>query len=110
MIQIDGGSVAGDDRAHSAMQASLDELARMRDLVSRGTLPGGATALIEQIRGFVGESRRPRRGGSPPAAAPPPRACPPGAAALRPATAVAPALRSYATRCGAAQVGASIAR
>src|SRR4029077_4718444 len=39
VIQIDGGSVVGDDRAHAAVQASLDELARMRDLVSNGTVP-----------------------------------------------------------------------
>ncbi len=39
VIQIDGGAVPGDDHAHAVMQASLDELARMRDLVSNGTLP-----------------------------------------------------------------------
>jgi chemosensory pili system protein ChpA (sensor histidine kinase/response regulator) len=53
VLQIDGGSVAGDDHAHAVMQASLDELARMRDLVSNGTLPAGATALIAQIRGLA---------------------------------------------------------
>ena len=42
VIQIDGGAVAGDDRAHAVMQASLDELARMRDLVSAGELPTSA--------------------------------------------------------------------
>jgi len=50
VLQIDGGSVAGDDHAHAVMQASLDELASMRDLVSNGTLPAGAAALIAQIR------------------------------------------------------------
>ena len=50
VIQIDGGSVAGDDHAHAVMQASLDELASMRDLVSNGALPAGAAALIAQIR------------------------------------------------------------
>ena len=45
-IQIDGGAVAGDDHAHAVMQASLDELARMRDLVSAGTLPGAAARLL----------------------------------------------------------------
>ena len=50
VIQIDGGSVTGDDHAHAVMQASLDELAGMRDLVSTGTLPAGASALITQIR------------------------------------------------------------
>ena len=42
VIQIDGGAVPGDDRAHAVMQASLDELARMRDLVSTGELPSSA--------------------------------------------------------------------
>ena len=54
VIQIDSGSVAGDDHAHTVMQASLDELAHMRDLVSQGTLPPKATALIGQIRGLAG--------------------------------------------------------
>jgi chemosensory pili system protein ChpA (sensor histidine kinase/response regulator) len=54
VLQIDSGSVAGDDHAHTVMQASLDELAHMRDLVSQGTLPPKATALIGQIRGLAG--------------------------------------------------------
>jgi chemosensory pili system protein ChpA (sensor histidine kinase/response regulator) len=78
VIQIDGGSVAGDDHAHAVMQASLDELARMRDLVSNGTLPGGATALIAQIRGLATPARIP-------AAAPPAIAAAPAAAAAPPA-------------------------
>jgi chemosensory pili system protein ChpA (sensor histidine kinase/response regulator) len=50
VLLIDGGAVAGDDHAHAVMQASLDELSRMRDLVSGGTLPGDARDLIGQIR------------------------------------------------------------
>jgi len=57
VIQIDGGSVVGDDHAHAVMQASLDELASMRDLVSNGTLPTGATALIAQIRELANPAR-----------------------------------------------------
>ena len=53
VIQIDGGSVAGDDHAHAVMQTSLDELASMRDLVSNGALPRGAAALIAQIRALA---------------------------------------------------------
>jgi chemosensory pili system protein ChpA (sensor histidine kinase/response regulator) len=52
VIQIDGGSVAADDHAHSIMQASLDELARMRDMVSIGTLPSAPTGLLARIRGL----------------------------------------------------------
>ena len=50
VIQIDNGSVSGDERAHAVMQASLDELAHMRDLVSAGEMPNKAPALVAQIR------------------------------------------------------------
>jgi chemosensory pili system protein ChpA (sensor histidine kinase/response regulator) len=53
VVQIDGGAVADDDHAHAVMQASLDELARMRDLVSGGKLPASARDLIAQIRGLA---------------------------------------------------------
>jgi chemosensory pili system protein ChpA (sensor histidine kinase/response regulator) len=59
VLQIDGGSVPADDHAHAVMQASLDELSRMRDLVSNGTLPGSATALIAQIRELATAARTP---------------------------------------------------
>jgi len=91
VIQIDGGSVAGDDHAHAVMQASLDELARMRDLVSNGTLPGGATALIAQVRGLATPARTPAAAppsipAAPAAAAPSPMAsAPPAPAVSRPA-------------------------
>jgi chemosensory pili system protein ChpA (sensor histidine kinase/response regulator) len=50
VIQIDHGAVSGDDAAHRLMQSSLDELARMRDLVGGGSMPPPATALIGEIR------------------------------------------------------------
>jgi chemosensory pili system protein ChpA (sensor histidine kinase/response regulator) len=53
VLQIDSGAVAGDDHAHAVMQASLDELSRMRDLVSTGKLPDAARDLIGQIRGLA---------------------------------------------------------
>jgi chemosensory pili system protein ChpA (sensor histidine kinase/response regulator) len=59
VLQIDGGSVPADDHAHAVMQASLDELSRMRDLVSNGTVPGSATALIAQIRELASAARTP---------------------------------------------------
>jgi chemosensory pili system protein ChpA (sensor histidine kinase/response regulator) len=59
VIQIDGGLVAGDDHAHAVMQASLDALASMRDLVSNGALPSGAAALIAQIRDLANPARMP---------------------------------------------------
>jgi len=87
VIYIDGGSVRGDDHAHAVMQASLDELARMRDLVSNGSLPGGATALIAQIRDLANPSR-------PAAAVAPPT---PVAATALVSTAASPAIPPPAT-------------
>jgi chemosensory pili system protein ChpA (sensor histidine kinase/response regulator) len=74
VLQIDSGGVAGGDHAHAVMQASLDELSRMRDLVSVGTLPGEARDLIAQIRALAHEPATP-------AAAAPASAAPASAAA-----------------------------
>jgi len=76
VIQIESGSVTGDDHAHTVMQASLDELARMRDLVSHGTLPSKATALIDQIRGLAGASAAVAVIEAPPPASPQPSPVP----------------------------------
>ena len=73
VLQIDSGAVAGDDHAHAVMQASLDELARMRDLVSAGTLPGAARALIAQIRDLRRSRERAAAAAAGAAAAAPPR-------------------------------------
>jgi chemosensory pili system protein ChpA (sensor histidine kinase/response regulator) len=89
VLQIDGGSVLGDDHAHAVMQASLDELGRMRDLVSNGAVPGGATALITQIRDLATPSRTPSA--APPVPTPAPKVAPPAAAATPAAAAAAPA-------------------
>jgi chemosensory pili system protein ChpA (sensor histidine kinase/response regulator) len=90
VIQIDGGSVAGDDHAHTVMQASLDELASMRDLVSNGTLPAGAAALIAQIRNLADPTRAP-------AAATPTATAPPAVASVAAAQAPLQALPDAAT-------------
>jgi chemosensory pili system protein ChpA (sensor histidine kinase/response regulator) len=79
VIEIDGGAVVGDDHAHAVMQASLDELARMRDLVSAGALPPAAAALLKQIRDVgAGKGRAPGPVAIP-AAAPAPVAAGPAA-------------------------------
>ena len=101
VLQIDGGAVAGDDHAHAVMQASLDELSRMRDLVSAGTLPGEARDLIAQIRGLANQvahaaapaAAAPARAAVAPAAAPAPTApaaASPVAAVAQPPAAPAP--------------------
>jgi chemosensory pili system protein ChpA (sensor histidine kinase/response regulator) len=53
VIQIDAGSVAASDHAHAVLQTSLDELARMRDTVSKGSMPAAAVELIAQIRALT---------------------------------------------------------
>ncbi|MDP9088318.1 MAG: Hpt domain-containing protein [Pseudomonadota bacterium] len=57
VMRIDSGAVTGDDHAHTIMQASLDELSRMRDMVSAGTLPPIARDLIGQIRGLANQTQ-----------------------------------------------------
>jgi chemosensory pili system protein ChpA (sensor histidine kinase/response regulator) len=101
VLQIDGGAVAGDDHAHAVMQASLDELSRMRDLVSAGTLPGEARDLIAKIRGLANQvahagaaAAAPASAAVAPAAAPAstaPPATPPTAAVAQPPATRAPA-------------------
>ena len=105
VLQIDNGAVAGDEHAHAVMQASLDELSRMRDLVSRGTLPGDARDLIAQIRGLANPAHASAAGAAAPAgasvvpaAAPAPSApataAPTAAAAAQPAAAQPAAARA----------------
>ncbi|MDP9014529.1 MAG: Hpt domain-containing protein [Pseudomonadota bacterium] len=53
VLHIDTGAVPANDQAHAVLQASLDELARMRDLVSAGSLPPPATALLAQIHNLA---------------------------------------------------------
>jgi chemosensory pili system protein ChpA (sensor histidine kinase/response regulator) len=99
VLQIDNGAVAGDDHAHAVMQASLDELSRMRDLVSRGTLPGDARDLIAQIRGLANQAHAS-------AAA----AAAPGGAAAVPTAAPAPSTPATAAPTAAAAAQPDAAR
>jgi chemosensory pili system protein ChpA (sensor histidine kinase/response regulator) len=72
VLNIDSGAVRADDHAHAVMQASFDELARMRDMVSAGALPATARALLAQIRGLtVGGGAPAQAVAAPPAAAVP---------------------------------------
>jgi chemosensory pili system protein ChpA (sensor histidine kinase/response regulator) len=90
VIQIDGGAVTGDDHAHAVMQASLDELARMRDLVSAGQLPPSAHALLAQVRELASGTRR-----APASAAP--AAVLPAAAAAAPVPSAPPLAEEHET-------------
>jgi chemosensory pili system protein ChpA (sensor histidine kinase/response regulator) len=99
VLQIDSGGVAGNDHAHAVMQASLDELSRMRDLVSAGTLPAEARDLIAQIRGLAHEPAA--QAAAAPAAAPsvpaPPVVAPTVAAPVSPRAASGAARPAAAT-------------
>jgi chemosensory pili system protein ChpA (sensor histidine kinase/response regulator) len=106
VIQIDSGNVAADDHAQAVLQASLDELSRMRDLVSAGTLPQGARDLIAQIRALANQTGR-HAAPSPAAAAPSAAQSPPATAApaasipVAPKPALAPTPTSAATPAAA---------
>ncbi len=50
VLQINNGVIAADDRSYEIVQASLDELSRMRDAVSSGRRVSPARALMERIR------------------------------------------------------------
>jgi chemosensory pili system protein ChpA (sensor histidine kinase/response regulator) len=115
VIQIDAGDVVGDDHAHALMQASLDELARMRDLVSAGVLPKSATALLEQLRvlisGAPGSLAAAEPSAAPftrpvPAAAAPLTSAPAVAAPLAPAAPLTPAEERSATQTAASGAAA----
>jgi chemosensory pili system protein ChpA (sensor histidine kinase/response regulator) len=120
VLQIDNGAVAGDEHAHAVMQASLDELSRMRDLVSRGTLPGDARDLIAQIRGLANPAHASAAGAAAPAgasvvpaAAPAPSApataAPTAAAAAQPAAAQPAAAQPAAARAPVAAPAREVA-
>jgi chemosensory pili system protein ChpA (sensor histidine kinase/response regulator) len=109
VIQIDNGAVAGDDHAHTIMQASLDELSRMRDLVSAGTLPAKNRDLIAQIRGLANQTQTNVSAMTPSAQAP--SAAAPAAASPPPAdmatSAMAPGATPASTVSASAAAGSS---
>src|SRR2546422_446251 len=63
VMQIDNGAVGAHDAVFDTVQASLDELARMRELVASGRPAAPARAVIARIQSLA------RRDGAPPAAA-----------------------------------------
>jgi chemosensory pili system protein ChpA (sensor histidine kinase/response regulator) len=95
VLQIDTGAVAGSNIAYATLQTSLDELARMRDIVSNGSLPAPAPALMAQLRALILGEALPANvtpAAVPTAAAiPAPAAAPAAVAAAKPA-AVLPTL------------------
>jgi chemosensory pili system protein ChpA (sensor histidine kinase/response regulator) len=78
VMQVDNGSVAPDEALFEVVQASLDELARMRELVANGRRVSPARAMIARIHALT----RPKSAQA--AAAPPPRAAAAPASPARP--------------------------
>ncbi len=115
VLQIDSGAVAGNDHAHAVMQTSLDELSRMRDLVSTGKLPGNVRDLIAQIRGLAGAPASAAPAAAAPAAVtsaaavPAPVATPATTTAAAPTPAAAP-IAAAPARASAAPVTAAATR
>ncbi|HET7756732.1 MAG TPA: Hpt domain-containing protein, partial [Steroidobacteraceae bacterium] len=66
VMQVDNGSIEADDGLFDVIQASLDELARMREQVAAGKRVAPARAMIGRIQGLSPAA------GAPPPAEPPP--------------------------------------
>ncbi|HEX4619367.1 MAG TPA: Hpt domain-containing protein, partial [Steroidobacteraceae bacterium] len=110
VMQVDNGEVTADTTMFDVLQASLDELARMREQVSSGQRVAPARAMLARLQAYT-RPPRPTAPAAPPAAVPkplsapqpapaapaapapvfPPRASAASAAAVRPAQPVAPA-------------------
>ncbi len=81
VLQVDNGTVLANDALFDTIQASLDELARMREQVANGRRVAPARAIIGRIQGLS------RPGDAPAPIAPPPPPPPPAAASfVAPAT------------------------
>src|SRR5205807_10346045 len=61
VMQIDNGAIGADEAVFDTIQASLDELARMRELVANGRPAAPARAVIARIQSLAR-----RDGGAPP--------------------------------------------
>jgi chemosensory pili system protein ChpA (sensor histidine kinase/response regulator) len=81
VMQVDNGTVAPNDALFDVVQASLDELARMREMVANGRRVSSARAMIARIKSLS----LPK--GAPAASSPVSAAAPARAAAAAPASA-----------------------
>ena len=80
VLQVDNGKVAADAAVFEVIQASLDELARMREHVAAGQRVAPARAMLARIQAFT------RPAAATPAATPKPAgAAPPAPAVVKPA-------------------------
>ncbi|HLY52140.1 MAG TPA: Hpt domain-containing protein, partial [Steroidobacteraceae bacterium] len=98
VLAVDNGTVTADGSVFEAIQASLDELARMREQVAGGQRVAPARAMLARIQGV---SRPFPAAPPPPAPGARPQVAPPPAASV-PAPAPAPAPRPAVTAMPAA--------
>ena len=70
VMQVDNGSVAPNEALFDTVQASLDELARMRELVANGRRVGAARAMIARIKSLSQPKSAQAASATPPAARP----------------------------------------
>jgi chemosensory pili system protein ChpA (sensor histidine kinase/response regulator) len=94
IIQIGSGAIPVDDRAYTAAQESLDELARMRESVASGRPVAPARALVRRLQALAGGRPEPAPAVAPPAAAPRVASPPAPQVAPQPAQQVAPQVAS----------------
>ncbi|HYK99840.1 MAG TPA: Hpt domain-containing protein, partial [Steroidobacteraceae bacterium] len=83
VLQVDNGTVTADTAVFDVIQASLDELARMREHVASGQRVMPARAMLSRLQAFT----RAGAAAENPAPAPPPPPAPAPAVAARPAPA-----------------------
>jgi len=96
VMLVDTGKLSPDATLFDAIQASLDELARMRDRVATGQPVAPARAVIARLQALARPAGAPPAAPAPPApaAAAPAARVPPPAAPVAPAPFVAPAARA----------------
>jgi chemosensory pili system protein ChpA (sensor histidine kinase/response regulator) len=85
VMQVDNGSVATDDAMFDVIQASLDELARMREAVANGRRVSAARAMIARIHSLSKPRGAGSAGAPEPAVPPSPQSFAPPPPALTPA-------------------------
>ncbi|HWW79296.1 MAG TPA: Hpt domain-containing protein, partial [Steroidobacteraceae bacterium] len=83
VMQVDNGTVAPNDALFEVVQASLDELARMREMVANGRRVSPARAMIARIKS-LSLPKSAQAASSPTSAAAPARAAAPTAASAPP--------------------------
>ena len=99
VMQVDNGSVAPNDALFDVVQASLDELARMRELVANGRRVSAARAMIARIHALTRPKAAQPAAAAKPAAAPAHPAAPqaqPAAPRTAPQTGASPLFSEHA--------------